>query len=361
MILWGDAMEIRTNFSEGLMEMRVLGRLDGYWAPQLATELDGAIREGHSRIRLNLSGLEYLSSAGIQVLMRYYQELAKLQGSLDVARPSDPVRKVLGLSGLDRLLARAEPAVPAPRGSRSFEIAGVRFEASVSRGGATHQCRVRQPDSSRPYGGLTCWKDTLATGFGAFTVNGAADHFGPFFAVAGAAVCLPLDGRGTPDFMLSSGSFVPDLTVQTSIVSEGTFAARAEFAGAPATLGVLASAALETLETDLAAVTIIGWTDQDCPVLAAGVAARKSSSLLGSVMQPLTTEQWPAGAFSACEFSEAARDFLREPSLEGAVNTLFQHHTPEQFFTGGAACRIRFHSGSLFVSPITNVMAETGV
>jgi anti-sigma B factor antagonist len=354
-------MQIRTNFSEGLVEMRVLGRLDGHWAPQLATELDGAIRDGHCRIRLNLSGLEYLSSAGIQVLMRYYQELAQRQGSLDVARPSDPVRKVLGLSGLDRLLARAEPAAPAPSGTRSFEIGGVRLEASVSRGGATQQCRVRQADSGRPYGGLTCWKDTMATGFGAFTVNGAAEHFGPFFAVAGAAVCLPLDGCGTPDFMLSSGSFVPDLIVQTSLVSEGAFAGRTDFAGVPASLGVLAEAALETLQTDLAAVAIIGWTDQDCPVLAAGVAARKSSGLLGSVMQPLTTEQWPAGAFSACQFSEAARDFLREPSLEGAVKTLFEHHTPEQFFTGGAAGRVRFHSGSLFASPITNVMAETGV
>jgi anti-sigma B factor antagonist len=353
-------MQIRKNATEGLVEMRVVGRLDGYWAPQLAAELDDVIREGHNRIRLNLSGLEYLSSAGIQVLVRYYQELSKRQGSLDIARPSDPVRKVLGLSGLNVLLARAEPAAAAPAGTHRYEIGGARFEASVSRG-ASQQCRVRRPNSSLPFGGLTCWQDTLAIGFGAFTVNGAGEQFGPFLAVAGAAVCLPAEGRGTPDYMLSSGSFVPDLRVETSIVSEGLFAGRAAFAGAPATLGELAGAALEILETDLAALAIVGRSEQDRPVLAAGVVARKSSSLLGSLMQPLTPEKWPAGAFSACTFVGPDPDWDEEPSLEEAVIALFQHRTPERLLTNGDTCRIRFHAASLFASPIHNVMAENGV
>ncbi|HLK68668.1 MAG TPA: STAS domain-containing protein [Bryobacteraceae bacterium] len=353
-------MQIRRNVTESLVEMRVVGRLDGYWAPQLATELDDVIREGHSRIRLNLSGLEYLSSAGIQILVRYYQELNKRQGSLDVARPSDPVRKVLGLSGLDLLLARVDTAAPVVSGSRAFEVTGTQIEACVSRSGASQQCRVRQPDTNRPYGSLTCWKDTLAIGFGAFTVSGAAEQFGPFLAVAGAAVCLPTDGRGTPDFMLSSGSFVPDLTVKTSLVSEGLFAGRADFSGAPANFATLASAAMEMLETDLAALAVVAVNDSDRPVLAVGVAAKKSSSLLGSMMLPLTVEQWPAGVFSGCVFAQP-RELKREQNLETAVGALFHEGTPERLLTINAICRMRFPSGSFFASPITNVMAETGI
>jgi hypothetical protein len=287
--------------------------------------------------------------------------LTKRQGSLDVARPSDPVRKVLGLSGLDVLLARVEAARPTPAGAHKFEIAGTLFETTVSKSGASQQCRVRRPNSSLPFGGLTCWPDTLAIGFGAFNVNGAGEQFGPFLAVAGAAVCLPSEGRGTPDYMLSSASFVPDLTVEMSIVSEGMFAGRAEFTGAPATLGTLAGAALEILETDLAALAIVGRSEQDRPVLVVGVAARKSSSLLGSLMQPLTVDKWPAGAFSVCTFTGPSPDLSEEPSLEAAVAALFQHSTPERLLTGADIGQNRCHAGSLFCSPIANVMAETGV
>ena len=200
-------MQIRRNVSDGLVEMRVAGRLDGYWAPQLATELDGVIRDGYHRIRLDLADLQYLSSAGIQVLIGYYRELAKMEGSLDVVRPSDPVRKVLGLSGLQLLLARTDPA--ASIRSRHFEVAGTRFDACASKGGASQQCRVRGLDHYRS-ANLTCWRDTLAIGFGAFSVAGAEEQFGPFLAAGGASVCLPQHG-GIPDFMIANDAFVPEI------------------------------------------------------------------------------------------------------------------------------------------------------
>jgi hypothetical protein len=78
-------------------------------------------------------------------------------------------------------------------------------------------------------------------------------------------------------------------------------------------------------------------------------------------MHPLTIDQWPAGVFSACTFVQPACDLGYQSELEGAIAALFQHGTPERFYTGGATCRIRFHSGSLFASPITNVMADAEV
>src|SRR5581483_9711979 len=104
------------------------------------------------------------------------RELAKMEGSFAVARPSDPVRKVLGLSGLQLMLARTDSDVSIR--SRHFEVAGTRFDACVSKGGASHQCRVRGLDSHR-FANFNCWRDTLALGFGAFSVAGAEEQFGP--------------------------------------------------------------------------------------------------------------------------------------------------------------------------------------
>jgi anti-anti-sigma factor len=47
------------------------GRLDAFWADHLAEEMAAAVREGRHVISLNLSGVTYLSSAGIRVLVRF--------------------------------------------------------------------------------------------------------------------------------------------------------------------------------------------------------------------------------------------------------------------------------------------------
>ena len=62
-------MEITRNAIDGCMELTITGRLDSYWADHLDTGLTEAVREGHHRLRLNLSGVTFISSAGIAVLM----------------------------------------------------------------------------------------------------------------------------------------------------------------------------------------------------------------------------------------------------------------------------------------------------
>ena len=48
-------MEITRSVNDGLVELVVVGRLDGYWADHLDAALTDAIREGHHRLRLDCS------------------------------------------------------------------------------------------------------------------------------------------------------------------------------------------------------------------------------------------------------------------------------------------------------------------
>ena len=48
------------------VEVRISGRLDGYWAEHLRTGLADVVREGGHQIRVNLSEVSFLSSAGIR-------------------------------------------------------------------------------------------------------------------------------------------------------------------------------------------------------------------------------------------------------------------------------------------------------
>jgi hypothetical protein len=49
-------MEIARMQTSGGLELRIRGRLDGYWADHLKNSLAETMREGHDRIRLELSG-----------------------------------------------------------------------------------------------------------------------------------------------------------------------------------------------------------------------------------------------------------------------------------------------------------------
>ncbi len=101
-------MEIQKEQKGDSVEFKVSGRLDAYWADHLSNEITSAIRSGTHLVRLDLWELIYISSAGIGVLVNFYQQLKVIQGSLIVTRISDSARRVLELAGLMDFLSPAE-------------------------------------------------------------------------------------------------------------------------------------------------------------------------------------------------------------------------------------------------------------
>src|SRR6516162_5142866 len=104
-------MEITKNQSGDYIEMKLNGRLDGYWSDHLAQTLEETVRGGIHRIRLDLAAVDYISSLGVGVLVRFHKELRAIGGNLKVFNPSEPVREVMTSTGLAAiLLSRAEVA-----------------------------------------------------------------------------------------------------------------------------------------------------------------------------------------------------------------------------------------------------------
>src|SRR5438874_11776953 len=103
-------MEISKQLRGETVELKVKGRIDGYWADHLAAAVDQEIRQGSHHIQLDLSQVAFLSSAGIGTLVRLYKDLNSIQGSFAVSNCSRNVLKVLELSKLVELLvANAVP------------------------------------------------------------------------------------------------------------------------------------------------------------------------------------------------------------------------------------------------------------
>ena len=93
-------MEITEHRTSDTLELHITGRLDSSWAEPLARRLDEVIREGAHHLRLNLAAIDYISSAGIRVLVKFHRQLHGMQGSFAISLPSEPVQTVLELAGL---------------------------------------------------------------------------------------------------------------------------------------------------------------------------------------------------------------------------------------------------------------------
>lgn len=82
--------------------VKVSGRIDS----SNAAQFDGVLKEIVSRkhnVVLEMSGVDYISSAGLRAMIALLRECKKHKGDVRLASPSDRVVEVLALAGLDSL------------------------------------------------------------------------------------------------------------------------------------------------------------------------------------------------------------------------------------------------------------------
>ena len=131
-------MEITQQPRDGRLELQLKGRLDANWADRVGNAIETAIRAGQHQIDLDLAQVDYISSAGIRVLVKYFKQLKAARGTLHVVRTTEAVLSVLQLSGIAAMLLTAadapQPAMSPAETSR-WEMNGVAFEAHEQRSG----------------------------------------------------------------------------------------------------------------------------------------------------------------------------------------------------------------------------------
>jgi anti-anti-sigma factor len=77
---------------------KLVGRLDTDTAPELDNALNKVLEQkGINRLVFDLSGLDYLSSAGIRCFVRARKAIEPGGGTVAILNPQPPVRKVLDI------------------------------------------------------------------------------------------------------------------------------------------------------------------------------------------------------------------------------------------------------------------------
>ena len=268
-------MEITKVQKGDAVEVKIGGRLDAYWSDHLSNEISSVIRGGVHHVRLDLSDLTYVSSAGIRVLLNFYQQLKAIQGSLIVVRISEPARAVLELAGLLQFLSPAEAATSAiqmpgkllDRANATYELFSLKESAFLrckilGDPSLLDGCRFNESNAHK----VALSPSTFGLGLGAFgsAYRECRDRFGEFLAVSGSAAYLPTDGTNVADYLVSSGKYVPEMTVLYGLFCEGSWRYLVRFEASQQTgsvkLSEIVSFALELTKKESLALVMVSET-----------------------------------------------------------------------------------------------------
>lgn len=363
-------------------ELKIRGRLDGYWADHLAAELEKFIREGTHRLWLDFSDVSYLSSLAVGVLVRLRTHVNSLGGSLKVVNPSEPVKEVLETVRLMEVLV-GEP--PGFSGTATWEMRALCRGVLHEQDGVTLEtfdypsanplqgrlfgdpsllrgCRFAEADCQAvPFGA-----DTIALGVGALgrDYEDCQDRFGEFLAAAGIAAYLPTDGSNVPDYLFLGDTATANVRLCYGLACTGQFSHLTRFEtkkGAPVTLTNLVTTNLDLVGADAIGLVMIaesaglmgaalrrspvGNKETEAPfayplirdwlsftaerayrsstALVVGVAMRSEAGILAPFLRRLGREPKPVGHFHAALFSHRTLP-IGEIELKGTVAALFE-------------------------------------
>lgn len=93
-------MEIKTNISNQNLIISLSGRLDTITSSQLEDEIKRCNLEDFETVTLNLRELEYISSAGLRVVLMIHKKTSKLGKKLVLVNVSSMVMEIFTMTGM---------------------------------------------------------------------------------------------------------------------------------------------------------------------------------------------------------------------------------------------------------------------
>jgi anti-anti-sigma factor len=97
-------LEIKVRESDGISIVDLEGSLDTGTAPTVDSKLGELISGGATKILIILSAVDFVSSAGLRVLLATTKKLRKAGGNLRLCGLNETVQEVFEISGFNNLI-----------------------------------------------------------------------------------------------------------------------------------------------------------------------------------------------------------------------------------------------------------------
>ena len=90
---------------EGSLLITVSGEIDHHSAVWVRNEIDSRISELRPRVaRMDLSGIEFMDSSGLGLIMGRYSKMKSFGGELSLIDPNERLLKIFRLAGLEKIV-----------------------------------------------------------------------------------------------------------------------------------------------------------------------------------------------------------------------------------------------------------------
>ncbi len=101
-------MKLETQTIDDIVILRPVGRLDSTSSPELEHALTESLAAGTKRLIFDFANMDYISSAGLRVVLMAAKQLRPVQGKLALVGMSEVVKEVFEISGFLKLFAVGE-------------------------------------------------------------------------------------------------------------------------------------------------------------------------------------------------------------------------------------------------------------
>jgi anti-sigma B factor antagonist len=102
--LHSQDFEVQVTSTDGEVVVSVRGEIDMATAPSLWKELTELIPDVQKRLVIDLADTRFIDSTGMGVFVKAFKRLRHGGAELVLKSPNNSARKVLNLTGLDRVL-----------------------------------------------------------------------------------------------------------------------------------------------------------------------------------------------------------------------------------------------------------------
>jgi anti-anti-sigma factor len=358
-------MQVTPEKIKNRLVLHATGRFDNAGSRVVAEALGQAMESGSHTVIIDMAGVDYLSSAGIRVLVTFSKRLLQLKGGLYLSSATDRISQLLEMTGLYSLLDVPPDEDENSPGLKTLLLDGWSLTAReldpegkvIARTigqNATTESGPQVPDV------LPFPLETLAIGTGAlgYDAGECTGRYGPFLAAGGYAAFRPGTDGSEPDFEEYAEAYIPRLHVLSAVTFTGSFSWGISFEcdAAPPKFADLAGAFL-----DLAGAPAVAFVlAAECEVPHEGrvPAGRDAPSAAGpsSADGSRLCRVWIAGVAGRAGMPESLRDEtapVEESDPAGRVHAAF---FPYQPLRRHGRVRLKDTADSLFESELLDIV-----
>ncbi|MGN0501382.1 MAG: STAS domain-containing protein [Ruminococcus sp.] len=97
-------MQIKTDVNNSKLLISLSGRLDTITSPQLEEEINNISLDEIETIIFDVKELEYISSAGLRLVLKAHKKMTAQGGQLKLINVNDMIMEILDMTGMSDFL-----------------------------------------------------------------------------------------------------------------------------------------------------------------------------------------------------------------------------------------------------------------